>query len=163
MNAPMVRLALVACALGALACQTAYNNAYNKQYGELEQQQAQQRAMEESAHAEAQRYAAIVYFATGSAALDAAAQQQLRWFAGKMEPYPQATFDVQGFADSTGSEVKNQVLSGERAQACAAYLTSLGIAPARMQVNAFSTASAAATNATAAGRKDNRRVEITVR
>ena len=163
MRSPMFRFAVVACALGAFACQTAYNNAYNKQYGELEQQQAEQRAMEESAHAEAQRYAAIVYFATGSAALDAAAQQQLRWFADKMGPYPQATFDVQGFADSTGSEVKNQVLSGERAQACATYLTSLGIAPARMQVNAFSTASPAASNASAAGRKDNRRVEITVR
>jgi flagellar motor protein MotB len=32
-----------------------------------------------------------------------------------------------------------------------------------MQVNAFSTASPAASNASAAGRKDNRRVEITVR
>ena len=163
MNSAMLRVALIAVLLGSLGCQTAYNNAYNKQYGELEQQQAEQRAMEESAHAEAQRYAAIVYFATGSAALDANAQQQLRWFADKMGPYPQATFDVQGFADSTGSEVKNQVLSGQRAQACAAYLQSLGIAPARMQVNAFSTASPAASNASAAGRKDNRRVEITVR
>ncbi len=159
----LLRIVLVTGALGALACQTAYNNAYDQKYGELQQQQAEQRAMEESAHAEAQRYAAIVYFATGSATLDAAAQQQLRWFADKMGPYPQATFDVQGFADSTGSEVKNQVLSGERAQACANYLTSLGIAPARMQVNAFSTASPAASNATASGRKDNRRVEITVR
>ena len=159
MGSAALRIALFGSLLGALGCQTAYDNAYNKQYGELEQQ----RAMEASAHAEAQRYAAVVYFPTGSAELDAAAQQQLRWFADKMGPYPQATFDVQGFADSTGSEVKNQVLSGERAKACASYLQSLGIAPARMQVNAFSTASPAASNASAAGRKDNRRVEITVR
>ncbi len=163
MRSGMFRIAVVAGLCGALGCATASNNAYNQQYQKLEQQAAEQHAMESSAHAEAQRYAAIVYFATGSAVLDANAQQQLRWFADKMTPYPQATFDVQGFADSTGSEVKNQVLSGERAQACAAYLQSLGIAPARMQVNAFSTSSPAASNASAAGRKDNRRVEITVR
>lgn len=163
MKLAVLRIALVAGLCGALGCATASNNAYNAQYQKLEQQAAEQRALESSAHAEAQRYAAIVYFATGSAALDANAQQQLRWFADKMTPYPQATFDVQGFADATGSEVKNQVLSGERAQACAAYLQSLGIAPARMQVNAFSTDSPAASNASAAGRKDNRRVEITVR
>ena len=157
------RIAVAACALAALGCETGYNRAYDRKYEELKSEQEAQRAQDVAAHAEAQRYAAIVYFATGSAQLDAAAQQQLRWFADKMGPYPQATFDVQGFADSTGSEVKNQVLSGERAQACANYLTTLGIAPARMQVNAFSTASPAASNETAKGRKDNRRVEITVR
>jgi len=157
------RAAVLGLALGALGCQTAYNNAYNKQYGEMEQQQQQQQAMEGAAHAEAQRYAAVVYFATGSTALDADAQQQLRWFAQKMAPYPQATFDVQGFADSTGAELTNQMLSGERAQACASYLSSLGISPPRMQVRAFSTSSPAASNASVQGRKNNRRVEITVR
>jgi len=158
------RIAMIVGVLGALACQTASNNAYNQQYEKLEQEQAQQQAMDGAAHAEAQRFVAVVYFATtGSAALDADAQQQLRWFAAKMGPYPRATFDEQGFADSTGVEVTNQVISGQRAQACASYLSSLGIAPARMQVNAFSTSSPAASNASAAGRKDNRRVEITVR
>ncbi len=157
-----IRLALVLAAAGALACQTAYNNAYNKQYEELSQQQQQQQAMDAAAHAEAQKYAAIVYFQTGSFVLDAEAQQQLRWFAGKMAPYPQARFAVQGFADSTGAELTNQMISSQRAQACADYLASLGIAPARMQVMGFSTSSPAASNASAQGRKSNRRVEITV-
>jgi len=163
MTAGILRVATIVTVLGALACQTASNNAYNQRYEELKQQNAQQQAMEGAAHAEAQKYAAVVYFATGSAVLDADAQQQLRWFAGKMGPYPQATFDVQGFADSTGAEVTNQVISGQRAQACASYLSSLGIAPARMQVNAFATSSPAASNASVQGRKNNRRVEITVR
>ena len=157
------RIALLGAVLGVLACATASNNAYNKQYEQLSQQNAQQQAMEASAHAEAQKYAAVIYFATGSAVLDADAQQQLRWFAGKMGPYPQATFDVQGFADSTGAELTNQMLSAQRAQACASYLNTLGIAPPRMQVRAFSTSSPAASNASAQGRKNNRRVEITVR
>lgn len=163
MTLAIFRPVFLVVALGSLACATASNNAYNKQYEQLSQQQAQQQAMEASAHAEAQKYAAVIYFATGSAALDADAQQQLRWFAGKMTPYPQATFDVQGFADATGAELTNQMLSAQRAQACASYLQTLGIAPPRMQVNAFSTSSPAASNASASGRKNNRRVEITVR
>ncbi len=163
MTRARLRIATLGAVLGTLACATASNNAYNKQYEQLEQQNAQQQAMEAGAHAEAQKYAAVIYFATGSAVLDADAQQQLRWFAGKMTPYPQASFDVQGFADSTGADLTNQMLSAQRAQACASYLQTLGIAPPRMQVNAFSTSSPAASNASASGRKNNRRVEITVR
>lgn len=159
----MTRALLVALALAALACQTAKTNAYNQEYDRLQQQAAQQRQMDEAEHAQAQRFAAVVYFAIGSAELDADAQQQLRWFAGKMGPYPLATFDVQGFADSTGSEAKNAVLSGERAQAVSNYLQSLGIASQRIYATGFSTSSPAASNATAAGRKNNRRVEVTVR
>ena len=91
------------------------------------------------------------------------AMRQLDWFVEKMAPYPESTFDVQGFADSTGSEGTNQQLSDQRAQAVSSYLQSKGIAGGRIYAAAFSTSSPAATNATAAGRKDNRRVEITVR
>lgn len=162
MKSAVVRVALVAAALAALGCKTAYNNAYNQEYDKLKQQNQQQQAMDAAAHAEAQKYAAVVYFATGSAVLDADGQQQLRWFADKMGPYPQATLAVQGFADSTGADLTNQMLSAQRAQACANYLQSLGIAPARMQVTAFSSSSPAASNTTVGGRKNNRRVEITV-
>ena len=162
MTRALVRFALVTVALAALGCKTAYDNAYNEQYQKLEQESAQQQSMDAAAHAEASKYAAVVYFATGSAVLDADGQQQLRWFADKLAPYPQERFAVQGFADSTGADLTNQMLSAQRAQACANYLQSLGIAPARMQVTAFSTSSPAASNATPAGRKNNRRVEITV-
>ena len=162
MTSGIIRFALVAAVFAALGCQTAYNNAYNKQYEDLSQQQQQQQAMDSAAHAEAQKFAAVVYFATGSIVLDADAQQQLRWFAGKMTPYPQARFAVQGFADSTGAELTNQMISSQRAQACADYLASLGIAQPRMQVMGFSTSSPAASNANTQGRKNNRRVEITV-
>ena len=117
---------VLALALAALGCQAAKTNAYNQEYDRLEQQAQQQRQMDEIEHAAAQKFAAIVYFPIGSAALDADAQQQLRWFVGKMGPYPLATFDVQGFADSTGGEATNAALSGERAQAVSNYMQSLG-------------------------------------
>jgi len=159
-----VRLATVlALSLLALGCQAAKTNAYNAEYDKLQSQAQQQRQMDEAEHAAAQKFAAIVYFATGSAALDADAQQQLRWFAGKMGIYPLATFDVQGFADATGGEATNAALSGERAQAVSNYLQSLGIAQQRIYAEGFSTSSPAASNATVEGRKNNRRVEVTVR
>ena len=153
--------------VGALAlmlgCQTAYNNAYDAETQRLEAERSAQNAQASAAHAEAARYAAVVYFQTGSAQLGAEATRQLDWFVEKMTPYPQTTFDVQGFADSTGAEGTNQKLSDQRAQAVSSYLQSKGIASGRIYAAAFSTSSPAATNATAAGRKDNRRVEITVR
>jgi outer membrane protein OmpA-like peptidoglycan-associated protein len=159
----MIRAVLLLLALGALACETAKNNAYDREYERLEREDADRRAQDEAAHTQAQRYAAVVYFALGSAELDEDARRQLRWFADKLAPYPEASFDVQGFADATGGEATNARLSGDRARAVSGYLHSLGIEPARMKVDAFSSASPAAANTTAEGRRSNRRVEVTVR
>ena len=149
--------------LALVGCQTAYQNAYDAETRRLEAQRAAEDAQQQAEHAEAARFAAVVYFQTGSAVLDTNATRQLDWFVEKMAPYPQATFDVQGFADSTGSEATNQSLSEQRAQAVSQYLQTKGIAQGRIYAAAFSTGSPAASNATAAGRRDNRRVEITVR
>ena len=152
----MTRALLIALALGGLACAAAKQRAYDDEYQRLE-------AEARSQHAEAQRYAAVIYFETGSAELDADDQRELRWLADKLAPYPQANLDVQGFADSTGSEAKNSRLSYDRARAVAAYLDSLGIEASRIHAAAFSTSSPAASNTTPEGRKSNRRVEVTVR
>lgn len=142
-----------------LACETAKRSAYDREYERLEKEHAQ----EQAAHQEAQRYAAVVYFATGSAELDEDARRELRWFADKLAPYPKASFDVHGFADSSGSEATNRELSAQRAHAVSRHLQTLGIEAARIQAVAFSTHSPAASNATPQGRKSNRRVEVTVR
>ena len=150
-------------ALVLVGCQTAYQNAYDAETRRLEARRAADEAQAHAEHAEASRFAAVVYFQTGSAELGTDATRQLDWFVEKMAVYPQATFNVQGFADSTGSEATNQRLSDQRAQAVSQYLQSKGIAQDRMYAAAFSTSSPAASNATSAGRRDNRRVEITVR
>jgi len=94
---------------------------------------------------------------------DADGQREITWFVQQMQPYPQAMFDVQGFADSTGSEAKNAGLSQQRAEAVADYLASQGIDASRMVTKGFGTASPAASNVTSQGRRNNRRVEVTVR
>jgi outer membrane protein OmpA-like peptidoglycan-associated protein len=156
-------LPLLAVLVVLLGCPSAYQRTYQQETQKLEAQAGAERAAETAAHAEASRYAAIVYFATGSATITADGQRELRWFVEKMQPYPQAVILVQGFADSTGAEATNQQLSGARADAVKTYLASQGIAPARIMAQAVGTASPAATNVTTQGRRDNRRVEVTVR
>ncbi len=147
----------------SLACASAYQRTYDAETQRLEQEHAAQQAQESAAHSEAQRYAAVVYFATGSSQIDGDGQRELRWLVEKLGPYPQSTLDVQGFADATGGEATNQQLSQQRAQAVAELLRAQGIAPARIQLAAFSTQSPAASNTTQQGRRNNRRVEVTVR
>jgi outer membrane protein OmpA-like peptidoglycan-associated protein len=155
----ILSLLAVACS----GCPSAYQRTYDREMATLGQQQQQQDAQQQGLHAEASKYAAVIYFNVGNASLDQDAYRQLAWFADKMKPYPQANFLVQGFADSTGTESTNQQLSVDRAQAVAQFLASQGIAMARMNVQGFGTTSAADSNLTVQGRRNNRRVEVTVR
>ena len=164
----MTRARLLASAAFASAvllqgCPSAYQRTYERQTEMLEQQQQAADAREAAAHAEASKYAAVIYFPVGSAVVDADGKRELRWFVQQMQPYPKAMIDVQGFADSTGSEATNQGLSTQRAANVASYLTAQGIDAARLVTTGFGTESPAASNATTQGRRNNRRVEVTVR
>lgn len=166
MEAIATRAAAVGLASALLllqGCPSAYQRTYEQQTQRLEMQQQAATAEAEAAHAQAQKYAAVVYFAVGSSIVDEDGQRELRWMVQQMQPFPQAMLDVQGFADSTGSEATNAGLSQQRAVNVAAYMNSLGIAPERMVVRGFGTDSPAASNANAQGRRNNRRVEVTVR
>ena len=162
-SGPAVTLALVAAGVLLQGCPSAYQRTYDRQTERLEAGERANRELEEAAHAQAQKYAAVVYFAVGSAEVDADGQRELRWFVQQMQPYPQAVIDVQGFADATGSEAMNEGLSQQRAASVASYLASQGIAPSRLVAKGFGTSSPAASNVTARGRRNNRRVEVTMR
>jgi len=71
---------------------------------------------------------------------------------------------VLGFADSRGDKSYNRELSKERAEAVKTYLVTTNKLPAdRVSTEAFGEEQPAASNATAAGRQENRRVEIAVK
>lgn len=67
---------------------------------------------------------------------------------------------VEGHTDATGSQEKNFILSEQRAQSVANYLTTKGIAGSRIQKEGYGSSKPVASNATAAGRNKNRRVEL---
>ena len=69
---------------------------------------------------------------------------------------------VDGHTDSIGSDAYNQKLSVRRAQAVADYLEKGGIAASRMTVKGFGESQPVASNDTAEGRAENRRVELKI-
>lgn len=160
---------LLATLLVALmGCASAYDKTFEEETrrleGEARAEQEAQRAANQAAYDEAARYAAVIYFETGSSVIGEAGYKELGWFAKQVAGAPPSTeILVQGFADSTGGETLNQGLSEARARAVAAHLDSLGIASSRLVVQGFSENFPAADNAAAAGRKNNRRVEVTLR
>ncbi|HTF33096.1 MAG TPA: OmpA family protein [Myxococcota bacterium] len=159
----LAALALLGIAAGGTGCPSAYQRTYDRELQRKESQQQQETEQERAAHAEAQKYAAVAYFDVGSAALRPASQSELDWFVKQMEPYPKAMIEVNGFADSTGGEATNQQLSKDRADAVEKYLESKGIDSSRIVTQSFSTQFPAASNENSAGRRNNRRVEVTVR
>ena len=73
---------------------------------------------------------------------------------------PEIRVEVAGYTDNTGSATMNVRLSQARADAVRAYLASRGLSPARMVSRGYGPDSPLATNTTAAGRAQNRRVEL---
>ncbi len=67
-----------------------------------------------------------------------------------------------GFTDSIGSDQYNLKLSMRRAEAVRDYLVAGGIAASRIKAEGFGEADPVASNATADGRAQNRRVELRV-
>mgnify|MGYP000850464260 CR=1 FL=1 len=105
---------------------------------------------------------ADVLFDTGKFTLRAAAREKLARVAGIVAAHPGLTLSVEGHTDSVGGESYNQRLSEQRGESVRAYLTQHGMAAASVTSKGFGKAQPVATNETAAGRQQNRRVEIVI-
>ncbi|MBO0661811.1 OmpA family protein [Jiella sp. MQZ9-1] len=79
-----------------------------------------------------------------------------------LKEFDKSIVDVDGFTDSTGSADYNLRLSQDRASSVSQYLASQGIDPRRLNTQGFGETRPVATNATEAGRAQNRRVEISI-
>jgi outer membrane protein OmpA-like peptidoglycan-associated protein len=69
---------------------------------------------------------------------------------------------VTGYTDNTGNDSINIPLSQARAQSVASYLSSQGVSTSRINTQGQGAANPIASNTTAAGREQNRRVEISI-
>lgn len=76
--------------------------------------------------------------------------------------YPQSYLDIVGHTDSTGSDAYNQALSERRASAVANHFRSRGVLPERIAAYGVGESQPIASNATAEGRQQNRRVELKI-
>jgi outer membrane protein OmpA-like peptidoglycan-associated protein len=103
-----------------------------------------------------------VLFETGRAELRPGADRTVSQLANFMQQNSSRTVEITGFTDSTGSVELNQELSERRAEAVRQALVSYGISPQRVVTRGLGPALPVASNNTAAGRQQNRRVEITI-
>ncbi|HHJ40556.1 MAG: hypothetical protein AXA67_10215 [Methylothermaceae bacteria B42] len=101
-------------------------------------------------------------FPTGSAQLSQEAQARLDALAEILKSHPELKVTVKGYTDNTGDEAINQKLAEARAKAVKEALIARGISPERIITEGLSTAEPVASNATAEGRSQNRRVDILV-
>jgi outer membrane protein OmpA-like peptidoglycan-associated protein len=103
-----------------------------------------------------------VLFDTGSSTLSPGAQQRLASFAQTVSRYPESSLVVRGHTDSTGTLALNERLSQDRAESVRSYLVSQGVSSARVSALGMGSQYPVASNANAAGRQQNRRVEIEI-
>jgi outer membrane protein OmpA-like peptidoglycan-associated protein len=103
-----------------------------------------------------------VLFDTGKSQLKPAARERLARVGGILLAYPDIRVEIDGYTDSTGSQEFNQKLSMERAGTVESYLAQQGVAGTSMTTQGFGPSDPIASNDTAAGRQQNRRVELVV-
>src|SRR5580704_14011590 len=105
---------------------------------------------------------ADVLFAFGKYELQPSAREALAKFSGIVLAHPGLHLSVEGYTDSVGSDAFNQTLSEQRANAVRDYLVQQGLDPTAITATGFGKSNPVASNDTAAGRQQNRRVEIII-
>lgn len=101
-----------------------------------------------------------VLFDTGRATLKPGAISVLDRLAAYMQSNPQTRLVIEGYTDSTGSLSTNEELSQRRADAVASALIERGVSAQNLRAVGKGESLPVASNATAAGRQQNRRVEV---
>jgi len=103
-----------------------------------------------------------ILFATDSASLNPQLRSYLFVLSESLNKYPNSIVTVTGHTDNTGAASYNQDLSERRAQSVASVLVQGGVSSRRLNVVGAGESQPIATNQTAAGRSQNRRVDITI-
>jgi outer membrane protein OmpA-like peptidoglycan-associated protein len=101
-----------------------------------------------------------VLFRSGSFELLAGARERLAKVSGIVLAYPSLHVAVEGHTDSVGSDEYNQELSEHRAQSVRDYFVQQGISSSAVEARGFGKSEPIASNDTAEGRQQNRRVEL---
>jgi OOP family OmpA-OmpF porin len=101
-----------------------------------------------------------IKFATSAYAIPASASKDIEKLKGFMKEYPGYSIEIGGHTDSIGEAPKNQILSENRAKALAKVLVKGGISADRIKAQGFGESMPLVSNMDAAGRAQNRRVEV---
>jgi OmpA-OmpF porin, OOP family len=100
------------------------------------------------------------HFAFGKAALTPEGEAKVQAVATNLNRYPNRPVEVNGYTDAIGTDARNERLSERRADAVKDALVRYGVSASRITTRGYGDANPVASNATAEGRAQNRRVEI---
>jgi outer membrane protein OmpA-like peptidoglycan-associated protein len=103
-----------------------------------------------------------VLFDTAKYTLKPDAREKLAKVSGILLAYPDLKVQVEGYTDNVGGDQYNLTLSQQRGDAVRAYLVSQGVSPNNITATGYGMSNPVADNATAAGRAQNRRVNLVV-
>ena len=103
-----------------------------------------------------------VLFDTGKYSLRPLTREKLAKVAGIVSGHPGLKLDVEGYTDNVGSDEYNQRLSEQRGSAVRDYLTQAGMAVDSVTAKGLGKTQPVASNDTAKGRQQNRRVELVI-
>jgi outer membrane protein OmpA-like peptidoglycan-associated protein len=103
-----------------------------------------------------------VLFDTGQYSLKPGAREKLAKVAGILLAYPGLTIQVGGYTDNVGGDDMNQKLSENRARSVRDYLVGQGVTTNSVSAQGYGNTLPVASNDNAAGRQENRRVELVV-
>lgn len=103
-----------------------------------------------------------VLFETGKADLKAGAGERLQPLARYLQANPNVKVQIDGHTDSQGTDTTNQLLSEARAQSVRAAISRMGVSADRITTIGHGESQPVADNKIAAGRLQNRRVEVTL-
>ena len=103
------------------------------------------------------------YFESSSERLTVDAKNILGDISGVLNHYPYTEIFIEGHADSSGNQWNNKKLSETRAKTVALYLKSQGVVAERMAIAGYGATRPIDSNATAEGRRRNRRVMVKIR
>jgi outer membrane protein OmpA-like peptidoglycan-associated protein len=105
-------------------------------------------------------YAKTILFDSAKSSFQKQTYSVLQAIVAILKEYPTAKFVLEGHTDSDGKDDANLVLSQNRAAAVKSFLIDNGIAADRLSSEGFGETKPVATNATKAGKAQNRRVEV---
>jgi outer membrane protein OmpA-like peptidoglycan-associated protein/tetratricopeptide (TPR) repeat protein len=104
-----------------------------------------------------------IFFDFGKSTLRAESNAELDRLVKLMKDVPNLKIEISGHTDNTGSATVNDFLSQQRAEAVVTYLSSKGIAAARMTAKGYGSNLPIATNKTEEGKQQNRRTEFEIK
>jgi len=112
--------------------------------------------------AELNEYSKTVLFDVNKSTIRPESEEALEAIHDIMHEYDNTIFHIEGHTDSQGSDEYNLKLSKERAASVKDWLVRNGIPASRLTSEGYGESRPIAPNTTAAGRQQNRRVEISL-